>query len=201
MRVTFIGDSITDAGRDRADPGSFGDGYVSQLAPELVASGATVRNLGIAGDRARDLAARWDSELLPTEPDLLTVYVGVNDMWRRFDSDDPTTAEDFAATLEPLLDRVIAQRGPRLILMEPFFLPVTEEQHAWLDDLDGKRQAVRALAAAHGAALVPLHDVFTAAAEEHPVVELAPDGVHPTPRGSRLIADAWRAAAAISDSR
>ncbi len=201
MRVTFIGDSITDAGRDRSDPESFGDGYVSLLAPELIAAGATVRNLGIAGDRARDLAARWDAELMPTAPELLTVYVGVNDMWRRFDSDDPTTEADFAATLGGLLDRVEAQHRSRLILMEPFFLPVTEEQQAWLDDLDGKRAAVRALAAAHGAAFVPLHEVFTTTAEKHPVAELAPDGVHPTPRGSALIADAWRAAASISDSR
>ncbi|MGG1910274.1 GDSL-type esterase/lipase family protein [Microbacterium sp. NRRL B-14842] len=104
MRVTFIGDSITDAGRDRSDPGSFGDGYVSLLAPELQAAGATVRNLGIAGDRARDLAARWDAELTPTAPELLTVYVGVNDMWRRFDSDDPTrprTSKRRSATSSP----------------------------------------------------------------------------------------------------
>ncbi|MGG1910275.1 hypothetical protein AB1285_25800 [Microbacterium sp. NRRL B-14842] len=73
----------------------------------------------------------------------------------------------------------MATHAPRLILMEPYFLPVTEEQRAWLDDLDGKRAAVRALAAEHGAAFVPLHDVFTAAAEEHPVVELAPDGGAP----------------------
>ena len=60
---------------------------------------------------------------------------------------------------------------------------------------------VRALAAEHGAAFVPLHEVFTVAAQEYPVAELAPDGVHPTPRGSALIADAWRTAASISDSR
>lgn len=201
MRVTFIGDSITDAGRDRSDPGSYGDGYVSLLAPELRAEGAAVRNLGIAGNRVRDLAARWDEELLPTAPELLTVYVGVNEMLRRFDSDDPTTDEEFAATLDGLLQRVTAAHGPRLILMEPFFLPVAAEQRAWLGELDGKRAAVRALAAEHGAAFVPLHAVFTAAAEEHPVAELAPDGVHPTPRGSALIADAWRTAASISDSR
>lgn len=200
-RIVFIGDSITDAGRDREDPQSLGDGYVSLLAPELTAAGATVRNLGIAGNRAVDLAARWEADLLPTAPDLLTVYIGVNDMWRRFDQDDPTSAEDFEARLRPLLERVVAAHAPRLVLMEPFFLPVTPEQAAWLDDLDGKRAVVRALAAEFGAELVPLHEVFTAAAAEHPVAELAPDGVHPTPLGSRLIADAWRAAAFISDSR
>lgn len=201
MRVTFIGDSITDAGRDRSDPDSLGDGYVSLLAPDLIAAGATVRNLGIAGDRAADLASRWESELLPTAPELLTVYVGVNDMWRRFDSDDPTTAEDFEATLRPLLERVVAAHAPRLILMEPYFLPVTPAQAGWLDDLDGKRAVVRRLARDFDAALVPLHEVFTGAASGRPLSELAPDGVHPTPYGSRLIADAWLAAASISDSR
>lgn len=200
-RVVFIGDSITDAGRDRADPGSFGDGYVSLLAPELIAAGSTVRNLGIAGDKARDLAARWERELLPAAPQLLTVYVGVNDMWRRFDSDDPTSADEFTQTLRPLLESVVAQHAPQLVLMEPYFLPVCDEQHAWLDDLDGKRAAVRALAADFGAALVPLYEVFSAEASARPVAELAPDGVHPTPLGSRLIADAWRAVAPISDSR
>jgi lysophospholipase L1-like esterase len=85
--------------------------------------------------------------------------------------------------------------------MEPFFLPVTEEQRSWLDDLDGKREVVRSLADEFDAAFVPLHSVLTAAASGRPVAELAPDGVHPTPLGSRLIADAWLAEARISDSR
>lgn len=200
-RVVFIGDSITDAGRDRGDEGSLGDGYVSLLAPDLIAGGASVRNLGVAGDRAVDLAARWGRELLPTAPGVLTVHIGVNDMWRRFDSDDPTEAESFEETLRMLLTQVVAAHGARLILMEPYLLPVRGEQESWLDDLDGKRAAVRRLSVEFGAELVPLHEVFTAAASAHPAVELAPDGVHPTPRGSRLIADAWRAAASISDSR
>ncbi|WP_102194078.1 SGNH/GDSL hydrolase family protein [Microbacterium aurantiacum] len=200
-RIVFIGDSITDAGRDRTDPASLGDGYVSLLAAELAANGATVRNLGISGDRAKDLAARWDAELMPTAPDLLTVYVGVNDMWRRFDSDDATSAEDFASTLRALLTQAVGAHHPRLILMEPFFLPVHVEQEDWLPDLDEKRDAVRALAAEFGAELVPLHDIFRAAVSEHPIADLAPDGVHPTRLGSELIAGAWREAALAGQTR
>ncbi|WP_407359137.1 SGNH/GDSL hydrolase family protein [Microbacterium sp. LTA6] len=200
-RIVFIGDSITDAGRDRADPASLGDGYVSLLADGFAAQGATVRNLGISGNRAKDLAARWDVELMPTEPDLLTVYVGVNDMWRRFDSDDPTSAADFESTLRALLTQVVEAHRPRLILMEPFFLPVLAEQQEWLPDLDEKRAVVRSLAAEFGAELVPLHDIFTAAASEHPIADLAPDGVHPTRLGSEIIADAWREAALARDAR
>lgn len=199
--MSFIGDSITDAGRDRTDPGSFGDGYVSLLAPELQAGGAEVLNLGIAGDRAVDLAARWASDLMPTAPQVLTVYVGINDVWRRFDSDDPTPTEWFEQTLRALLASAVDAFDPVLILMEPYLLPVRDEQRGWLEELDEKRAAVRRLAVEFGAQLVPLHEVLTAAAEGRDAAELAPDGVHPFPEASRLIADAWRTAWAISDSR
>lgn len=200
-RIVFIGDSITDAGRDRDDPESLGDGYVSLLAPELRDAGATVRNLGVAGDRAVDLAARWEAELMPAAPDLLTVYVGVNEMLRRYDSEDPTPTARFDATLRALLDRVSAAHAPQIVLMEPFFLPTTPEQESWLDDLGEKSAAMAFIASDYDAAWVPLWGRFRDAASRHPAAELAPDGVHPTPRGSRLIADAWRAAASISDSR
>ncbi len=189
-RLVFVGDSITDAGRDRADENSLGDGYVRLVADRL--PGAQVRNLGIGGDRAVDLEARWDRDVAASAPDVLTLYVGVNDTWRRFDADDPTSAEDFEATYRRLLDRVPG--SPRLVLVEPFLLPVRPEQHGWLDDLAGKREVVGRLAAQSGAALVPLHTVLTAAAEEVGAQALAPDGVHPTPVASQLIADAWLAA-------
>ncbi|MFI6428221.1 SGNH/GDSL hydrolase family protein [Promicromonospora sp. NPDC050880] len=191
-RLVFVGDSITDAGRDRGDDTSLGDGYVSLVARDLPA--ARVINRGIGGDRAVDLESRWERDVAPTAPDVLTLYVGVNDMWRRFDSADPTSAQAFEATYRRLLDRVPG--SPRLVLVEPFLLPVREEQHGWLDDLAGKRAVVTRLAAERGAALIPLHGLLTAAAATHAggAAALAPDGVHPAPEASRAIADAWLAA-------
>jgi lysophospholipase L1-like esterase len=195
QRLVFAGDSITDAGRDRSDGRSLGDGYVAMIAEELTAQGAdaTVINRGIAGDRAVDLERRWDDEVLAEHPDVLTVYVGVNDMWRRFDSDDPTSAEAFEATYRRLLRSV---RPESLLLIEPYFVPVRDEQRAWLDDLDAKRAVVARLAGETGARLVPLHDAMTRAAAELGTEAVVPDGVHPTPTGSRIIAEAWLAAAA-----
>ncbi|WP_166844778.1 SGNH/GDSL hydrolase family protein [Isoptericola sp. BMS4] len=192
-RVVFVGDSITDAGRDRTDRASLGDGYVALVAAELrrEAPEAEAVNVGISGDRAVDLERRWQADVAAASPDVLSVYVGVNDTWRAFDSDDPTTAEDFEATYRRLLAQVGA--GTRLILVEPFLLPVRDEQRAWLDDLAGKRAVVARLAAETGAPLVPLHAVLTEAAGDDPAA-YAPDGVHPTPAGSRVIADAWLAA-------
>lgn len=203
--LVFAGDSITDAGRDRADASSLGDGYVRIVADELARRGipARVVNVGIAGDRAVDLERRWRTDVAPHAAGVLTIFVGVNDMWRRFDNDDPTTAEAFEATYRRLLDA--CGGAERLLLMEPFFLATLEEHRVWLDDLDAKRDVVRALAAESGAALVPLHEIMTAAAAADGAAALAPDGVHPTARGSRLIAEAWLTAYdaghRINDSR
>lgn len=203
QRLVFAGDSITDAGRDRSDDRSLGDGYVAMIAAELAAQGAdaVVINRGIAGDRAADLERRWERDVLAEHPDILTVYVGVNDMWRRFDSDDPTTATAFEATYRRLLEPPAAgplEAGPLaagpLVLIEPYFVPVHAEQRGWLDDLDEKRAVVARLARETGARLVPLHDRMTRAADENGTSAIVPDGVHPTPAGSRIIADAWLAA-------
>lgn len=190
-RYVFYGDSITDAGRDRADESSLGDGYVSLLAARLRDGddAATVRNLGISGNRARDLEARIAGELTPAKPDVLTVFVGINDTWRRYDSADPTDDADFERSYRAVLDAVSAQ----VVLIEPFLLPVRDEQQTWLEDLAGKRAVVRRLADEYGAVLVPLHSQLTALASTRPggPADLAPDGVHPTPLGASAIADAW----------
>lgn len=193
MRIVFIGDSITDCGRDRMDPASLGDGYVRLLAGELGAprAGNVIINAGISGDRAVDLERRWDRDVLSEPPDVLSVYVGVNDMWRRYDSDDPTSADEFGATCHRLLTSARAAGVTRILLMEPWFLPILDGQQAWLADLDDKREALRALAVRHAATLIPLNQVMTTAAAQSGATAIAEDGVHPTPAGHRLIADAW----------
>ncbi|MDM4762207.1 GDSL-type esterase/lipase family protein [Galbitalea sp. SE-J8] len=188
--LVFAGDSITDAGRDRAIRLSLGDGYVKLIADALHGRGLTVVNQGVSGDRAVDLERRW-RDVLAADPDVLTVYIGVNDMWRRFDAGDATSAAEFQNTTAGLLEAAVATGVEHIILIEPFFLPVREEQVAWLDDLDPKREAIESLAARFGASHVALQERMTAAAAEHGIAAIAPDGVHPAPRGSALIADAW----------
>lgn len=191
--LVFAGDSITDSGRDRDDLASLGDGYVSLIAQAVQDRGETVVNKGISGNRAVDLENRWD-DILGAGPDVLTVYIGVNDMWRRFDADDPTSAEDFEATVAGLLQAAREAGVERILLIEPFFVPVRDDQVSWLDDLNPKRDAVRRLAELFDATLVELHEAVTAAAAEHGAAAIVPDGVHPTPQGSAIIADAWLAA-------
>lgn len=188
--VLFVGDSVTDCGR-RTDPGALGDGYVRLLA-EGPLRGARVTNRGVGGDRAVDLAARWDADVLRERPDVLSVLVGVNDTWRRYDAGATTSATAFEATYRALLGSALAAGVRRLVLVEPFVLPVTPEQERWWDEDLGERVGVvRRLAAEHGATLVPAALHLTALAGSARAADLAADGVHPTPAGHRALADLW----------
>ena len=199
--LLFIGDSITDAGR-RDDPQGLGSGYVRLVAETLATRGdrRTILNRGIGGDRIGDLRDRWETDVMAHAPSTLSVYVGVNDTWRRFDQGQATDASDFEAVYRELLEQARAAFDPHLILVEPFITPVTEEQHGWLDDLAGKRAAVASLATEFGAAFVPLHRILTVAAAHHGAATIAADGVHPTPLGVELIAESWEAAEGASAS-
>jgi acyl-CoA thioesterase-1 len=185
--LLFIGDSITDAGRRDDAPDFLGDGYVRMIAARL--PGRVVLNLGISGNRVVDLRDRWRVDVVEQHPDILTVYVGINDTWRRYDSDDPTSAAAFETDYRACLDELGG--ASTLILVEPFVLPVTAGQERWSDDLDEKRAVVARLAAEHSAAFLPLQLLLSTAAEDHGNAALAADGVHPTELGHRLIADAW----------
>jgi acyl-CoA thioesterase-1 len=184
--IVFIGDSITDAERRQTADG-LGEGYVRELAARPELSGWTVVNRGIGGNRVVDLRARWQEDLLDLAPDAVSIFVGINEVWRRFDSDDPTSDADFAAGYRALLDTL---HGVPVALVEPYLLPKDEEQRGWLGELDGKLAVVRALAAEYGAALVPAHVLLTEAGD---AASLAPDGVHPNETGHRLLADTWLA--------
>ena len=197
----MIGDSITDSGR-RSSPDGLGEGWVRLVAEALRLRGddREIVNRGIGGDRIGDLAARWEEDALGLEPSILTVYVGINDTWRRYDSDDPTEERVFEDGYRALL-RAAADAGvPEVVLMEPYLVPVTDDQLEWYDDLDPKRAAIARLAIEFGATFVPLHRILGEAAEAHGAAAIAGDGVHPTALGARLIAGAWLDAVVSGDS-
>lgn len=189
--VLFQGDSITDAARDRTSPDDLGHGYAALAAAELPAP-RTVLNRGVAGDRLTDLSARWDTDTLAHRPALVSVMIGVNDTWRRYDSGLPSPADTWEHEYHLLLTRLHEHCAPRLVLIEPFLVPVTADQWAWREDLDPRIHAVRRLAARHDALLLAADGLLNQAARTagDPTL-IALDGVHPTALGHRLLADAW----------
>ena len=128
--------------------------------------------------------------MLDHHADVVSILVGVNDTWRRYDSGQETSAAQFEASYRRLLDS-ISGAGSVLVLIEPFVLPVSEEQEAWREDLDPKIEVVRQLAAGYGAVLVPADVELTRQAGELGAAALADDGVHPTDLGHARLAELW----------
>ncbi|MFD5464594.1 GDSL-type esterase/lipase family protein [Kitasatospora sp. NPDC127059] len=192
--VLFQGDSITDAGRDRGDPASLGHGYAALAAAVLNAAhpGATVLNQGVSGDRVLDLCDRWERDTLAHRPDLLSVMIGVNDTLRRYDSELASPPDHWEDAYRRLLAQVRERCDARLLLIEPFLVPVTPEQWAWREDLDPRIHAVRRLATEFEALLLAADGLLNQAARAVGAPDrIAADGVHPTPYGHRLLAAAW----------
>lgn len=191
--LEFIGDSITDAGRrfDRAE--GLGRGFVRLIQTELSPRGARVVNRGLSGDRVADLRQRWRADCLDLEPDVLTIFIGINDVWRRYDEGDETPLDAFARDYRYLLTTALQSSVGQVVLMEPFLLEAYRGQAAWREDLDPKRAAVAALAKEFQLPLVPLDRIMRERADEVGPAALTTDGIHPTALGHRVIADAWLA--------
>ena len=201
MKILFYGDSITDVGRDRGNPASLGAGYPLLIGAQLGAErpGAYVfRNTGVGGDRSVDLYARVKKDCWNHRPDLVSILVGINDVWHGL-GDDPEAnggdAERFCRVYRMLLEDTAAQLpGVRFLLMEPFVLSGTGTSGDWdafSRELPLRAQAVRRLAGELHTLFLPLQEVFDRACTLCPSDYWLADGVHPTPAGHQLIADAW----------
>lgn len=193
--VLFQGDSITDVNRDRNDPTNLGFGYPMMAAASYQSmypeDCVQFLNRGISGDRTIDLRKRWQQDCIDIHPDVITILVGLNDTWRRFDSNDPTSVEDFEENYRELLNEIRYNTDARVILMEPFLLPVPEFRRQWREDLDPKIHVVRNLAVEFEVALIPLDGIFAQAATRRDADFWSADGVHPTAAGHALIARTW----------
>ncbi|WP_460794823.1 SGNH/GDSL hydrolase family protein [Microbacterium sp. GXF0217] len=192
--ILFFGDSITDAGR-RTDPDQLGDGFVRVIAERFAESRPDLRvvNRGIGGNRTGDLIARLDADCVDERPDVVSILIGINDVWRRYDDDDATSAEQFEANLRTILTELRDRTDAAIVILEPFLLPVTDKLR-FREDLDPKIEIERRLADEFGATFIPLDAVLAdAAAQAEGPASIAGDGIHPTPDGHRIVADTWLA--------
>jgi lysophospholipase L1-like esterase len=205
--VLFQGDSITDASRSRAaagpnTPAALGTGYPLLIASAVLRAQAdrdwSFFNRGISGNRVPDLQARWAADTIALKPDVLSILIGVNDYWHMRRNTYAGTAADYEAGLAALLGGTReALPSVRLIIMEPFVLPIGSVDMTWFPAFDERRAIARRIADRTGATFVSLHDAIMAEATRTRADRWLGDGVHPTPAGHALIAERWRTAAAI----
>ena len=191
----FIGDSVTDCGRDIEPP--FGDGYVREIARSGALSGQII-NVGTSGHRLIDLEKRWQVDVLEHKPTLVSVAIGINDTWRRYDDNDPTSLEDFRERYLRVLQTTKAAFKPQFVLCEPFLLAVRDEMNTWREDLDPKIEVVHEMAKEFDAVLVPFDKYLNELALTIPMVEIAEDGIHPTVFAHAEMAKLWLKSLALA---
>lgn len=199
--VLFIGDSITDAFRTSVYDQclELGAGYPLMIASEWTlehpGSGTRFLNRGVSGNRVTDLYARWEEDVIKLRPDILSILVGVNDIWHEFQDGTGVSLPRFHRTyLELLRETREALPDCEPVLLEPFILPcgvVAENLAAWQGQIAGYRDCVRELAQETGCKFVPLQEPLTRAAELAPPSCWLVDGVHPVGAGHALIAREW----------
>ena len=188
MKILFQGDSITDCGRDRSDSHNL-SGYTAMVAAKLGKQHEYV-NLGESGNRSADVLARYDADIKAVALDIMTLLIGINDVWRRFDRNAYTSPAAFEANLRRICEKFKADfPQAKLVLLEPFTVPAADKGH-WRRDLIEIIDVVRALAKEFADGFVPLDGLFAKAAMTADYAALSPDGVHPDVAGQELIADA-----------
>jgi len=194
--ILFIGDSITDAGRLEAAYKPFGYGYVHFVAYRLLAEypeyNLSIINTGISGDTIRDLDYRWDKDCLNHKPDILTVLIGINDVFRQYNGtlDTAVLLDEYQVTYKRLLSLVKEKYNCRLILMEPFMFCDDKANPAYKALLQ-YIHAVRALAAEFDAVLVPLQELIDKKIKKVPPEKFSDDMVHPYVWAHAWIAQRW----------
>ena len=192
MKILFQGDSVTDCGRVYDDETNLGEGYVKYtvegLKEALPDADIEFINKGISGNRTCDLVARLQKDFIDIHPDIVTILIGVNDTWRRYDNNDPTTAEQFKENYETVLKKIKTETNARIIMIEPFLIYGMGRDN-YREDLNEKIDVVRMLAREYADCYIPLDGIFASAFVEYedPSV-LSQDGVHPAEEGKKLIA-------------
>ena len=197
--IVFQGDSITDCGRNRENDG-LGLGYANMVTGSLMAAEPyryKCHNRGISGNRVVDLYSRWKIDALNLNPDLLSIFIGVNDLWHekmRRNGVEPVRFERIYRMLLEWTLEVLPE--VKLILIEPYVLPCGSVEESWIPEIAEYQKIVRRLADEFKTGFVPTQEIFNTAAKTAPSMEyLTADGVHPTPAGHQLLADAWLAEA------
>ncbi|MEZ6120829.1 MAG: SGNH/GDSL hydrolase family protein [Pirellulaceae bacterium] len=200
--VLFQGDSITDAGREKNQQGAndaraLGRGYAFMISAaalaEFPAHKLQCHNRGISGNKVPDLDKRWDEDCIHLKPKLLSILIGVNDIWHKLNGNYDGTVQGYEEQLAALLERTRkALPDTKIVICEPFVLRCGAVNDNWFPEFDQRRAACKKVAEEAATIWVPFQTMFDeAVANDTTPAYWAGDGVHPTIAGHALMAKTW----------
>ncbi|AUD07390.1 SGNH/GDSL hydrolase family protein [Spirosoma pollinicola] len=152
-RVVFFGDSITQAG---VGPG----GYIDRLKKMLPSDQFELIGAGIGGNKIYDLFLRMDDDVLAKQPDVVIVWVGVNDVWHKASFGTGTDPDKFVKFYEALVKKLKAANA-RVMLCTPAAIgEKTDFSNQQDGDLNQYSQLIRDLAKRQNIPLIDLRKAF-----------------------------------------
>src|ERR1700730_12962143 len=190
-RIIFFGDSITQAG---VQPG----GYITQMNDMLSQKGLAAQyeliGAGVGGNKIYDLYLRMDSDVVMKNPDVVFIFVGVNDVWHKASSGTGTDPDKFERFYTAVIRKLQAGNA-RLILCTPAAIGERTDYSNQQDgDLNYYSNIIRRLAKQYHCKLVDLRSIF----HEYELQNnpdnlekgiLTTDRVHLNPDGNKLVAE------------
>jgi len=186
-KVIFFGDSITQLGVKKG-------GYVSLINESLDPSKYEVIGAGIGGNKIYDLYLRLENDVLNKKPDLVVIYIGVNDVWHKQSSRTGTDQNKFVQFYQALINKITAS-GAKVILCTPSVIGEKKNGANEMDaELDKYAAEIRKLATVNKLPLVDLRSLFTAYGAANNTTDsekdvLTYDGVHLNDKGNQMVAD------------
>lgn len=198
-KVLFQGDSITDFGHTRNENAGMGCGYAYLVTAELSCEHPNkyeFLNRGVSGNRVVDLYARIKADIINTEPDVMSILIGVNDVWHELGGNrNGVCAEKYEKIYSMLIEEVKAALPDiKIMILEPFVLKGTgteEEYDVFRPEVEKRAAAAKRIAKKYGLAFVPLQDKLDEADKLAPSGYWLSDGVHPSHAGHELIKREW----------
>lgn len=203
MKILFYGDSITDMGRNYNIQGelnnsfAFGTGYVNAVTSQLSFKNPLkyeVINTGISGNRSVDLYARIKKDCWNYSPDVISILIGVNDVWHEIYHQNGVEIDRFEKVYSAIIEDTLKKLpNVKFILCEPFYQMGTATKERFDDFMQTKDYAkvVRKLAEKYGLPFVELQKPLDDFAERFGNEKTLYDGVHPAIGGASVIADEW----------
>ncbi len=201
----MIGDSVTDMGRIRPLQDGISEGFGDQLGkgyPHIVCGMLNavyperlirVTNAGNSGNSIRALKERWQRDCLDPLPDWVSVLIGINDVWRQFDTPhkpfNHILPDEYEATYRELVEKTLPHLSGGMVLMTPYFIE-TNTSDAMRARMDEYGAIVKRVAAEYGTLFVDLQVEFNRILQFRHSGNIAWDRVHPNLIGATVIARA-----------
>lgn len=190
IKLLFQGDSITDAHRDRSDIHNLGEGYPKYAAALLKEKYPDIDfefiDLGISGNQTKDLLKRLQSDFIDINPDIVSILIGVNDVWHYAEGKKWLDNEVFEQNYRTVLETIKTQTRAKIMMLEPFLIPVPDKQF-FREDLAPKIEIIRKLSREYADAYLPTDGLLQAAFIGDTPTSFCADGVHPTAKGAEFI--------------